>query len=438
MKNIGVKLAIKLLKEGNTIGSGFYIPLPKHDYDLIGTAKHCLCNKKPNNCSVDNPNICDNCSEPEYRKLEFKSNNSKDIFELYHRDPIIVHDRDVAFVKVKRLKDWNNGLLINKETVDIPLKTYGFPDGDNGEGTFKTFNNYVEKENSVLELEFSNNSTGNLETQQSNLAGLSGSGIYTSTGSIVGIYTGTQPTGNGIAVKFDKHIISFLNDNNISLANREFESFVPYSEDAFEGFVKMSTVWESETKTIIDSIAPQKVLDDLKIDLFHSPKFQTVESLIAYLEQQKEIDYRLWSGWLQLLTYLQILQVDISDTTNLLVKFEIEKEGRVYGKELKLKLFFSDKNSYDSSIDYIQKKFNQNTDNNSCLIFRSIKDQNEKVEFSALNHIVENITGIDPLAISNLNIGALGFSKLTDVAINCDNLNQVRTKLKKCFQDAIK
>ncbi|MCT4614456.1 MAG: hypothetical protein N4A49_06235 [Marinifilaceae bacterium] len=436
--NIEVKLAIRLLKNNNTFASGFYIPLPEQDFDLVGTAKHCLCKKEPEECKCDNPSICNNCQNIDFDTLEFKNEDKTSTLESLNEAPLCIKDRDIAFIKVKKSINNFNNLLINKSEQVTPLKTYGFPSGDSGNGTFKTFNTYTEKNNSILELEFSNNSIGNLETQQTNLAGLSGSGIYSNSGCIFGVYTDTQSTGNGVAVKFDDHLIKYLKSKNISLENSLFETFESYLNGTFEGFETLKKVIENNAKNVIKEISPKEIVNQLGCNIFYSPEFNSVDNLISYLEQNKITNTRLWEGWLQLLSYLKVLQLEIKDTSNITTNLEIEQGGRNYNINIKLNLFFTDKTSYETSQEFIHNKFNCKLHSNNCVIFRSDTDQKERKIFNARKAIIENIAGIDSNVPQNFNFGTVGLSKLSDAVINSENLNQVRVELKKCFQDAIK
>lgn len=439
MNNIGVKLAVRLVDNNNTIGSGFYIPLPKQDYDIIGTAKHCLCNNDPKDCRLENPNVCDNCSDIEFQTLEYKNEDKTNTIEPLDENPIYLSDRDVAFIKVNKNKEIQNVQNIQVEQNGEKLYSYGFPNGTNAEGTDIRFEIPLEVgNNSKLSLPIQTNSSSNLETQQDNLAGLSGSGVYTHSGNLIGVYTETQSIANGIAVKFDNHIISFLRSQSIDFTSSLFESFTSYLDGAFDGFDVVQKPIEFVANSVVKEITPQEILEQLGNDISYSPEFNSIDKLISHLEQNKNKNGRLWKGWLQLLTYLKTLQIKLDDCSNIRIGLDVDHGEHTYKIDLRVKLYFTDKSSYETSLDYIQNSFNKESDSNTCIVFRSETDQKERKIFNTSKGIIDNVAGVNPLVPPKLNIGLIGLSRLSDVVINSDNMNEVRIELKNCLQDAIK
>ena len=179
-------------------------------------------------------------------------------------------------------------------------------------------------------------------------------------------------------------------------------------------------------------------MNQLGKDISYFPEFTTVEELISHLENNKNRNIRMWEGWLQLLTYLKTLQVDIKDSSDIKIKLEIDGNERKYSLEIKVNLLFTEKSSYETSVDYIHRKFQREKSSNACIVFRSDSDQKERKIFNAQKEIIENVAGINPLEPPRFNIGTIGLSRISDVVINENKMNQVRVELKKCFQDAIK
>lgn len=198
-------------------GSGVIYRTENCDYDLVFTAKHCICRKNSDDCEKS----CDTCKNPDFAKSQIKIDNPTNesfpskvkVLNVYN-----VEERDFSVIKVSKFR------LPNLRTPKIFLNTrfegiygWGFPSINNFNMTEYSFlgTSKIPNSDSIMNLPFESHVNSNLEKIQENLNGFSGTGIFDINDNLIGIYTETQCSASGFGVIIDEHINSFLIKNEL-------------------------------------------------------------------------------------------------------------------------------------------------------------------------------------------------------------------------------
>ncbi|WP_321515672.1 Hachiman antiphage defense system protein HamA [Marinifilum fragile] len=250
---IGELLAVRInsyRKKGEeNYGSGVIYPTKEGDYDLIFTAKHCICRKDVSECKK---NICDNCLNPDFTLAKLIIDHPENpLIHLKGKDCMVffIEDRDFAVVRVPKLE------IENIPTPDFTDKKqfgeidgWGFPQINNASEItqfhFKEVSKVV-NERGKMWLPITSNTTADLQsTSQDNVKGFSGAGIFGDNKYLVGIYTDTQNSANGKGVIIDDHINQFLIDKgleNISIEDNTQIIKTRINEEFLDCFEKIET-----------------------------------------------------------------------------------------------------------------------------------------------------------------------------------------------------
>ncbi|RZT95777.1 uncharacterized protein DUF1837 [Ancylomarina subtilis] len=250
---IGELLAVRInsyRKKGEeNYGSGVIYPTKEYDYDLIFTAKHCICRKDARECKKY---ICDTCPKPDYTIAKLVIDHPENpLIQLKGKDckVFFIEDRDFAIVSVPKLD------IDNIPTPDFTDKKqfdnidgWGFPQiNDASEITqfhFKEASKIV-RESGKMWLPIESNATADLQSSsQDNIKGFSGAGIFGENKYLIGIYTDTQNSANGKGVIIDDHINQFLIEKGLgNLAIEDNSQFIKtrINKEFLDCFEKIKT-----------------------------------------------------------------------------------------------------------------------------------------------------------------------------------------------------
>lgn len=271
----------------------------------------------------------------------------------------------------------------------------------------------------------------------------SGSPIINNFGQVLGIlkYRDDQH----LAAVSIKKAISFLEKNKIKVKSDQLQTFDDYIEKVFAGFEDRQSECEIESINPLKTLKPQTIIEANRGELFYPEKPHNIGELIKLLRKSKELNSRLWKGWIQLLTYVEILKGDYKDPNNICVhitsnefykKFGLIKTTRNVNMDLYLNFYFTEENSY---LKIARKLIHENKkgglSKNVCNIFNS-----NGVDFGNTNNITEDISnpvGSGP-SIQNYKIGRLSLSQLNREVISSTSITDVCNNLKKILENAIK
>ena len=333
-----------------------------------------------------------------------------------------------------------DSLIINEENIEI----FGYPNTDEGQLIGKylkgNISRYVtDNEESIHDIILNIPNY----TKSEKYEAFSGSPIINNFGQVLGIlkYRDEQH----LAAVSIKKAISFLGRNNIKVKPDQLESFDIYNDKSFVGFEDRQPECEVESEKPLENLSPKDIIDSNKGELFYPKKSQNINEVIEFLRKSKDISSKLWKGWIQLLTYVEILRGDNENSNNisiditskeLIKRFGVFNSYKTINIKLYLNFYFTEEEHY---FKIASKSIHENNkkgfSNHTCNVFNSnIED------FGNTNkHIMDicNPEGSGP-SIPKFKIGALSLSQLNREVKSSNSLGEVSNNLKKVFEDAIK
>lgn len=246
---------------------------------------------------------------------------------------------------------------------------------------------------------------------------------------------------------------SFLQKHGIEVKPDQLDSFENYNKDVFIGFGELKETCEVESTMPLGLISPTNILVNLNQDLFYPKKQKTPQEIIAYLRCNKEIDNQLWKGWIELLTYIEILKGEYSEINNLSIYITINDIEKLYGfipkrksivnLKLELKFFFTENEDYfkiAKTCIHSKNKMNQDI-NRKCFIFNShVKNFGRRPLLLSDKHkIVTDISGGDKsgFRVLKAEFALLSLHQLSTEVIKSDTLLQASTNLQQLFKNAL-
>lgn len=239
--------------------------------------------------------------------------------------------------------------------------------------------------------------------------------------------------------------IPFLEKNGINVKHDQIVSFDLFKDGVFVGFADRENECEVESSRPISSLSPKLIIEKNKDELFYPRKNLELKDLISYLRKNKDLNDKLWKGWIQLLTYVEILKGDYSEANSISIKitskefykqFGILKRTKDINFDLYLNFYLTEEKDY---FKIAQKSIHENRKNqiarHTCNIFNSNIEH-----FGNTNKLVVDISNPEYSgpSIPNIKIGALSLLQLNRAVIDSNSLDDVCNNLKKIFEDAIK
>lgn len=238
---------------------------------------------------------------------------------------------------------------------------------------------------------------------------------------------------------------AFLQKNDITLRPDQIASFELYNKEVFLGFEDRKFECEVESIKPIKALTPNLIIDTNKDELFYPKNGLNIGELISYLRKNNDVNGKLWKGWIQLLTYVEMLKGNYESSNNISIeitsselykKFGLIKSTRDIPIKVYLNFYFTEEESY---FKVAQRSIHENkkagVSRHSCNIFNS-----NIAEFGNNNNIVKDISNPDYSgpSIQDVKIGTLSMNQLNREVISSNSLNDVSINLKKIFEDAIK
>jgi hypothetical protein len=335
--------------------------------------------------------------------------------------------------------------LCNSEIIEQEnIEGFGFPDDIQGQdigeplkGTIlmKADKDAESIQDALLKIEgFSTNTR---------YSGFSGSPIINEYGQVTSVLK-YQAVRNLSSVSIRK-AITFLEKNNIEVRPDQLQSFDIFNKNVFVGFEDRQSECEVESQVPIKTLSPEKILNSNKGELFYPKKPQNIKELIQFLRKSKDLNSKLWKGWIQLLTYVEILKGNYKDPNNINIpiksselykKFGIINSSKTINMQLYLNFYFTEEEGF---LKIARKLIHENKKDsltkNICNIFNS-----NVIDFGNTNNIKQDISspiGSGP-SIQNFKVGILSLSQLNREIKSSNSLGDVSENLKKIFEDAIK
>jgi V8-like Glu-specific endopeptidase len=443
-KNAICRINVKKTVSEYSFGTGFFI-----SKKLILTCEHVIKElAKDENIEVS----LKNQSEKSYdAKIIAKS-------EQYDMAILEIMNEEITDIKILNLINTN----INE---GVNLKLFGFPNSGNykNPGDERITGIEITGNINTLNDDFNDNIKHDLVLDfETNLlvdhAGISGSPLLNANNEVVGIFKRQADLSfGGISIK---RAIKFLNQNKIQISNQNI-SFEPYSSDLFKGYnPDVEKDCESQLKEVKEEIEPNKIVEELRENLFYpSKKNMSVDMIINHIQNDpKCCKENFWKGWLEILTYVKMINGDSTNLNNINfdLKFEDLKElfnlpdenelvrnHKMNGKlSIILSFYFIEE---DCFFDVAKKVIRQQKEANvnTCTVLNSHQRNFNRRRFTLTdkNAIVGNIA--DPnnsgFQIRNkVHFGVLPLEELSSKVACSTSLEDANINLKQLFKDAIK
>jgi len=356
-------------------------------------------------------------------------------------------DCDLALIRVPEdfvSTQWLN--LCECEMIEgVDWSSYGYPDNTNGQtageplkGTIKNvIQSPILQHDVTVEIPGYNVTTVEFE-------GFSGSPLVDAYCNVISVmrFSGT----NDLSAVSIKRGCAFLKNNDIILKPDYLLKFDQYELDSFGGFSSgIKSLCEGEAEQVAQTTAPGELVTAYGSGLFFPEKKMSPESIIAHLRTNPEKNKRLWTGWLEFLTFVAILKGQCLHPA-ITVDIPAEKILGLLTKKVALKLqlnyFWTEKESLeDIARRYIHNKLAADITHNSCHIFNSeLHHFGIKLRPDFKKRIIENIgnpanSGLTVLR--KVDFGVLSLKELADEVGQSATLPEAFHKLTILFRDAI-
>jgi hypothetical protein len=284
---------------------------------------------------------------------------------------------DLALIQVAdefKADDWLT--LCECQMVDgLDWHSYGYPDNGMGQLAGEPLKGTVKNilEVPVLKNDMTVEVPGyNITTVQ--YEGFSGSALVDCYNNAISVmrFSGTNDLG---AVSI-KRGCAFLKKNAIAVKPDYLYNFDAYEPEIFAGFPEtIKTLCSTSSEGITQTLTPDMIATALGGHLFFPKKNLTAGDLIAHLRVNAEVNKLLWTGWLEFLTFIVIMdgafnlpEITVDIPAVKVLKLVTTKVSL----PVRLKYFWTEKDSFEAiARKYIHNKLNDGLPSNSCHVFNS-------------------------------------------------------------------
>ena len=247
-----------------------------------------------------------------------------------------------------------------------------------------------------------------------------------------------------------KKVANFLRDQSIDVKQDYLNSFEEYKAYAFESHGPIEATCLGLSTKPLSTITPQDILNSREGSIFYPAKPDSLSKLIADIKLNKDLQDALWSGWLELLTYIEMLKGKYDDCNHIQIEVtseEISKRFKLFTStktittKLQINFYFSEsKNYFEVARNYVHEAMQEHSvTQDTCNIFNS-HNRNFGIRNLTSRDIVLNIS--DPEnsgpSIPNARVGVLSLQNLRERIINSTDITSAQLNLRKRFEDALK
>jgi hypothetical protein len=414
---------------GEEIGTGFFI-----DSTTIITAKH-----------VIDDYIADSESAIDIT-----------IYNLLNHDEMVsciyidhCEDVGVAMIRVIGSYENNNYLALCASEIieDEEIKAYGYPDSEDGclvgePLAGKVFRIIRDSYETVHDVSI------NIDNfKQGRYKGFSGSPVMNQDNLITSLLT--DQNASYLSAVSIKKAANFLKKNNVEIKLDNLVSFEEYKNAVFESHGDMEAICFGSMVKPLSQTTPQDILDIKRGDIFYPNKQGSLSKLIADIKLNKDLRDSLWSGWLELLTYVEMLKGKYDDCNHIQIEVtstEMKKRFGLFNTSssininLHINFFFSEsKNYFEVARKYMHSSMQDHfATQDTCNVFNS-HHKNFGIQNLTSADIVLNISDPENSGprIPNARIGVLSLHNLRERVINSTDINCAQENLRERFENAI-
>lgn len=335
----------------------------------------------------------------------------------------------------------------------VPFEGFGFPATANGKaygetlcGTVRDFMDTPSlSHDTVLEISGYNVST-------SLYKGFSGSPMVDGYGNVIGVYLFSGANSlDSVSIWKAK---SFLLANSVAVKDDYLADFKQYGALCFNGFEPDPLgICKLQMQSATMGNGPNEIVKSLAGRIFYPEKKLSVEAVISELKNNVMLNQLLWKGWLELLTYVSMLNAQYPSAGRITVELPTSKVMAVLGikfkkspKIIKVKInFFWTEGTPWSTItrQYIHDQFTKGKSvGGGCYIFNSADEGfgRQRPPSGFKKGIVTNIAAPKEASIriqGDFDFGLLSLGNFTEEVLNCTTLAQTTQKLEQLLLNAL-
>lgn len=279
--------------------------------------------------------------------------------------------------------------------------------------------------------------------------GFSGSPMTDHNGDVIGVlrFNGTNHL-HGVSIKRGS---TFLRGSEIILLPDELEGFDDYTASAFQGFEQDAKIMcQRYAKEVSKEATPMGIATTLEGTMYYPTKKDTLEALIEGIKRQPESSSLLWTGWIELLSHVALLQGEHKDVNSLTITLRAEKVSKwlglssinVPGRKIQLRFLWTEQEQYFTVLkEYLHGNL-KGIKKNTCYIFnaKAANFGGGQINPGFKKRIIGNISmpqGSGPSVVGEVQFGLLSLRHLNDQVKQCYTLHEASENLNKLFKDAI-
>ncbi|MEB0260077.1 MULTISPECIES: hypothetical protein [unclassified Mucilaginibacter] len=116
---------------------------------------------------------------------------------------------------------------------------------------------------------------------------------------------------------------AFLRSNGVYVHEDELDNFEAYKPEAFQTISNpFKDICTSHMERVAVASSPQQIASGLQGGLFFPTKSQSLTDIIAYLKKNIDLNNHLWVGWLEFLSYIQMLKGANTDVNSIYIEIK--------------------------------------------------------------------------------------------------------------------
>lgn len=279
--------------------------------------------------------------------------------------------------------------------------------------------------------------------------GFSGSPMVDHNGDVIGVlrFNGT----NHLHAVSIKRGAAFLIAQDVALLPDELFGFDDYAPVAFSGFEQDAKMMcQSYAKAVAEESTPMAIATTLEGAMFYPAKKGTLEVLIEGMKRDPENSSLLWTGWLELLSHVALLQGEHKDVNLITITLKAEKISKWLGlskitvpeQKIQLRFLWTEQEQYFTVLkEYLHGNL-KGMKKNTCYIFnaKAANFGGGEIIPGFKKRIIGNISmpqGSGPSVLGEVQFGLLSLRHLNDQVKQCYTLHEASANLEKLFKDAI-
>jgi hypothetical protein len=378
------------------------------------------------------------------------TNYEKKEFEAFVK--AVCQESDLAILKTKSYQATDIVKLCNEIPVIGTLwATHGHPGTAEGQAVGEKLHGQI-KDLITIDHEHDIVLDAGAITITTEYRGFSGSGIINEKRQVTSVmrYRDTNAMCSVSIRKAEK----FLRENGVYIFEDELDSFSNYQGHAFQALAgSLKDICVSHADQVAIHSSPQAIAEGLTGNMFYPKKEPSLTGIIGYLKKNITLNSSLWVGWLEYLSYIQMLRGSYSDINAIYITLKdteisklVEGTETVVKQDLTITLqffFTSEKEYFTIARRYLSGQHVAGTlQPFHCHIFNSDVPRfgQQTITSEDKKNIISDIASPGDAGMQiagDINFGVLSFDELSRKVAGSRTLTDATNNLKQIFINAI-